>query len=269
MAALPAIGLGTWENTDPDTCANSVQTALEAGYRHIDTAQHYENEQAVGDGIAAADVPREEVFVASKVHPKRFGLGYDEVIEGLNATLDRLGLKTLDLLYVHWPVDNYEAEETLAAFDELFDRGQIRHIGVSNFGIDLLDEAIDTLDAPLFAHQAETHPLLQQDELVAHAQAHEYHHVAYSPLARGRVFDIPEIEAIAVKHGVSPAQVSLAWLLSRDRVNVVPKATSEGHIRDNLGALDLDLDAADIDRIQGIERTERFVERDGAPWQEG
>jgi len=269
MAALPAIGLGTWENTDPDTCANSVQTALEAGYRHIDTAQHYENEQAVGDGITAADVPREEVFVASKVHPKRFGLGYDEVIEGLNATLDRLGLKTLDLLYVHWPVDNYEAEETLAAFDELFDRGQIRHIGVSNFSIDLLDEAIDTLDAPLFAHQAETHPLLQQDELVAHAQAHEYYHVAYSPLARGRVFDIPEIEAIATKHDVSPAQVSLAWLLSRDRVNVVPKATSEGHIRDNLGALDLDLDAADIDRIQGIERTERFVERDGAPWQEG
>ncbi|MDS0222765.1 aldo/keto reductase [Haloarcula sp. S1AR25-5A] len=268
MTDLPAIGLGTWENTDPDTCADSVRTALEAGYRHIDTAQHYENERAVGTGIAAADIPRDEVFVASKVHPKRFGLGYDEVIEGLDATLDRLGLETLDLLYVHWPVDGYEATETLAAFDELVDRGRIRHVGVSNFSVELLDEAIDTLDAPLFAHQVETHPLLQQDELVAHAQAHEYHHVAYSPLARGRVFDIPEIEAIAAKHGVSPAQVSLAWLLSRDRVRVVPKATGEAHIRDNLGALDLDIDTADIDRIRGIERTERFVERDGAPWQE-
>lgn len=268
MDDLPAMGLGTWENTDPDTCAESVRTALEAGYRHIDTAQHYENEPAVGEGIAAADVPREEMFVASKVHPKRFGLGYDEVIEGLEATLDRLRLDSLDLLYVHWPVDNYEAADTLAAFDELVDRGKIHHVGVSNFSVALLDEAIDTLDAPLFAHQAETHPYLQQDELVAHAQAHGYHHVAYSPLARGQVFEIPEIEAIAAKHGVSPAQVSLAWLLSRERVSVVPKATSEAHIRDNLGALDLELDTADVERIRGIERSERFVERDGAPWQE-
>jgi len=268
MQDLPAIGLGTWENTDPETCAESVRTALEAGYRHVDTAQHYENEDAVGEGIARADVPREEVFVATKVHPVRFGLAHDEVIEGLEASLDRLGLDYLDLLYVHWPVGNYDAAETLPAFDELVDRGLVDHVGVSNFSTELLDEAMDHLDSPLFAHQAETHPLLQQDDLVAHAQEHDYHHVAYSPLARGRVFELAEVTEIAEKHDASAAQVSLAWLLSRENVSVVPKATGEAHIRDNLGALDLELDEEDVERIRDIERRERFVERDGAPWQE-
>ncbi|WP_424005352.1 aldo/keto reductase (plasmid) [Haloarcula salina] len=268
MSDVPAIGLGTWQNTDPEECAESVRTALEVGYRHIDTAQYYGNEEAVGEGIARADVPREDVFVGSKVHAEKFGLAHDEVIEGLEVTLDRLGLDKLDLLYVHWPVGNYDAAETLPAFDEVRDRGLIDHVGVCNFSTELLDEAMDHLDAPLVAHQAETHPLLQQDELVAHAQEHDYQHVAYSPLARGDVFDIPEVVAIAEKHGVSASQVSLAWLLSRENVSVVPKATGEAHIRDNLGALDLELDAEDIETIRGIEREERFVSRDGAPWLE-
>ncbi|EMA28399.1 aldo/keto reductase [Haloarcula japonica] len=268
MSELPAIGLGTWQNTDPEVCAESVRTALEMGYQHIDTAQYYGNEEAVGEGIASADVPREDVFVGSKVHAEKFGLAHDEVIEGLEVTLDRLGLDSLDLLYVHWPVGNYDAAETMPAFDELVDRGLIDHVGVCNFSTELLDEAMDHLESPLFAHQAETHPLLQQDELVEHAREHDYYHVAYSPLARGDVFDIPEVEAIAEKHDVSAPQVSLAWLLGRENVRTVPKATSEAHIRDNFGALDLELDDEDIERIESIERTERYVERDGAPWLE-
>ncbi|WP_313693508.1 aldo/keto reductase [Halorarum halobium] len=263
---LPAIGLGTWQNTDPETCSESVRTALEMGYRHVDTAQYYGNEEAVGAGIQAADVPREEVFVGSKVHAEKFGLAHEEVIEGLEVTLDRLGLDSLDLLYVHWPVGNYDAAETMPAFDELVDRGLIDHVGVCNFDVDLLDEAMDHLDAPLFANQVETHPLLQQDDLVAHAQEHGYEHVAYSPLARGNVFEIPAIVDVAEKHGVSPAQVSLAWLRSRDRVSAIPKATGEAHLRDNLDSVDLDLDDADVERISALDRTERFVERDGAPW---
>ncbi|WP_121743147.1 aldo/keto reductase [Natronorubrum halophilum] len=264
--SLPAIGLGTWQNTDYDTCVETVRTALEEGYRHIDTAQYYGNEEAVGEGVVAADVPREEVFVGSKVHAEMFGLAYDEVIEGLEVTLDRLGLEYLDLLYVHWPVGNYDASETMPAFDELVDRGLIKHVGVCNFSTELLEEAIDYLESPLFAHQVETHPLLQQDDLVAHAQERGYNHVAYSPLARGNVFDLPEVVAIADKHDASPPQVSLAWLLARDNVSVIPKATSEAHIRDNLEAVDLELDSKDIERIQNIERTERYIERDGAPW---
>jgi len=265
---LPELGLGTWQNTDPKTCKRTVRTALEMGYRHIDTAQYYGNEEAVGAGIAAADVPREEVFVASKVHAEKFGLAYEEVIEGLEVSLDRLGLDSLDLLYVHWPVGNYDAAETMPAFDELVDRGLIDHIGVSNFSVEQLAEARDHLDHPLFAHQAETHPLLQQDELVADAQEHGFHHVAYSPLARGNVFDIPAIESIAEKHGVSPAQVSLAWLLERDGVSAIPKATGEDHLRDNFGATTLELDEEDRARIDDLDRTERFVEREGAPWLE-
>ena len=266
--SLPQIGLGTWENTDPETCAESVRTALELGYRHVDTAQYYGNEEAVGEGIAAANVPRDEIFVGSKVHAEKFGLAHDEVIEGLEVTLDRLGLDYLDLLYVHWPVGNYDAAETMPAFDELVDRDLIDHIGVCNFNVDLLEEAMDHLEGSLFAHQAETHPLLAQDELVSHAQDHDYHHVAYSPLARGNVLDVPEINEVADKYDCSAPQISLAWLFGRDNVNAVPKATSEAHLEDNLGGLEIKLDSEDRDLIDSIERTERYVERDGAPWLE-
>lgn len=266
MSSLPAIGLGTWQNTDPETCIGSVSTALEAGYRHIDTAQYYGNEEEVGKGIAQADVPREEIVVATKVHAEKFGLAYDEVIEGLEVSLDRLGLDTLDMLYVHWPVGNYDAAETMPAFDELIDRELIDHVGVCNFSIELLEEVRDHLEAPLFVHQAETHPLLPQDDLITHAQNHGYHYVAYSPLARGNIFEIPEIQAIAERHDASPAQVSLAWLLQKDNVAAIPKASSEAHVRDNLGALDLELTTGDVERIDAIHRTERFVERQGAPW---
>lgn len=266
MIQLPAIGFGTWQNTDPSVCIESVRTALDVGYRHVDTAQYYGNEGLVGQGIAEADVPREEVFVATKVHAEKFGLAYDEVIEGLEVSLDRLDLDYLDLLYVHWPVGNYDAAETLPAFDELIDRGLIDHAGVSNFTVDLLKEAHNHLDTDLFASQIEMHPLLPQHEVLDHAQTHDYNLVAYSPLARGRVFDVPTVSDVAEKHGVSEAQVSLAWLLSKDNVHVIPKASSEAHIRDNLGALDLELDREDVKKIDGIDRTERFVERDDAPW---
>jgi 2,5-diketo-D-gluconate reductase B len=264
--SLPDIGIGTWQNAEPDVCAESVRTALEMGYRHVDTAQAYGNEAAVGEGIAAADVPREEITLATKIHPEETGVAYEEVIEATKESLDRLDVDVIDLLYVHWPIGNYAASETLPAFDELVDRGWIDHVGVSNFDVPLLDEARDRLDSGLFAHQVEMHPLLPQDDLLEHAQTHGYDLVAYSPLARGRVLDLPAIESIANKHGVSGAQVSLAWLLSKDRVRVIPKATSEAHIRDNLAALDLELDPEDVEAIDAIDRTERFVERTGAPW---
>lgn len=263
---LPAVGLGTWQNTDPDQCAESVRTALEAGYRHIDTAHYYGNETAVGEGIAAADVDRDDVVVATKVHADKMGLDHDGVIEGAEASCDRMDLDYIDVLYVHWPVQEYDAAETLGAFERLQGRGTIDHIGLSNFTIDLLDEAREALDGAPFVHQAEMHPFLNQDNLVEYAQEHDFWFVAYSPLARGYVFDSPVIREVAEKHGVSEAQVSIAWLLSKENVCVVPKATSEAHIRDNLSARTLELDPEDIDRIDDIETEERYVERDDAPW---
>jgi len=267
MRSLPAIGLGTWQNTDPVVCQASVRTALEMGYRHVDTAKHYGNEQHVGAGIHASSVPRDELVVATKVHPETFGLAHDDVIEGVEDSLNRMSLEYIDLLYVHWPVGNYDVEETLTAFDELRDRGAIKKIGVSNFSVELVEEAVQELDASLFAHQVEMHPLLHQDSLASQARSDGHYLVAYSPLARGDVFDIPEVCAVADKHGVSAAQVSLAWLLSKENVRVIPKASTAEHIHENLRATEISLDDNDIAKLDGITRIERYVEREGAPWQ--
>jgi len=259
---MPMLGLGTWQNDDPDQCAESVRTALEAGYRHIDTAQAYDNESAVGDGIAAADVDRDDIFLATKVWISN--LSHDDVIETTEESLDKLGVDSVDLLYVHWPAGEYEPEETLPAFDELVDRGLIDHVGVSNFEPHHVETAMDVLDAPVFANQVETHPFLQQSELREHAAEQDYELVAYSPLARGEVFGHDVIESIADAHDASEAQVSLAWLREKG-VTAIPKATSEAHITDNLASLDLSLSDAKIDRIDGIETVDRRVNPDFAP----
>ena len=260
---MPMLGLGTWKNSDPETCAESVATALETGYRHIDTAQAYNNEAAVGDGIERAAVDREEVFLATKIWIDN--LAYDDVLETADTSLDRLGVDSVDLLYVHWPSRTYDAEDTLAAFNELYDRGKIDRIGVSNFQPEQVAEAIELSDAPIFANQVECHPLLQQDDLREVCADHDVELVAYSPLARGAVFDIPEIEAIADDHGVSPAQISLAWL-REEGVTAIPKATSEDHISDNWASLSVDLSDDDLATIRGIDRIDRQVDPGFAPW---
>nr|WP_202614450.1 aldo/keto reductase [Halostella litorea] len=260
---MPMLGLGTWQNTDADQCADSVRTALEAGYRHVDTAQAYDNEVSVGKGLAAADVDRDDVFLATKIWTSN--LAYDDVLHTARESLNRLGVESVDLLYVHWPAEEYDAEDTLAAFAELYDDGLIDNVGVSNFTPDQLREAVDVCDAPVFANQVEMHPLLPQDELREAADDLGVNLVAYSPLARGEVFDVPEIEEVAEKHDASPAQVSLAWLREKG-VTAIPKATSEAHIRDNWGSLALDLDAEDVETIDGIDERQRQVDPGFAPW---
>ncbi|TQQ82200.1 aldo/keto reductase [Halonotius roseus] len=260
---MPMLGLGTWKNSDPEACAESVATALETGYRHIDTAQAYGNEAAVGNGIEQAAVDREDVFLATKIWIDN--LAYDDVLETAEASLDRLGVDSVDLLYVHWPSRTYDAEDTLAAFNELYDQGKIDRIGVSNFEPEQLAEAIELSDAPIFANQVEIHPLLQQEELREVCADHDIELVAYSPLARGEVFDIPEIESIADDHGVSPAQISLAWLRHHG-ITAIPKATGGDHIRDNWASLSVSLSDAEIDTIDSIETTDRRVDPDFGPW---
>jgi 2,5-diketo-D-gluconate reductase B len=153
--SLPELGLGTYDVDDHETCVESVETALNCGYRHLDTAEGYENERAVGEGLEAADVDREDVFLATKVSSENLARG--DVLEHARASADRLGVETLDLLYVHWPIRAYDPEATLSALDELYDEGLIRHVGLSNFLPGQLDKALDRLEAPLFAHQVECH----------------------------------------------------------------------------------------------------------------
>ncbi|WP_459192953.1 aldo/keto reductase [Halosimplex sp. J119] len=261
---LHGLGLGTWQNTDPDQCAESVSTALELGYRNVDTAQAYENEESVGRGIAEADVPREEVFLATKVSTSN--LAHDDVLSTTEESLEKLGTDYIDLLYVHWPTQTYDPEGTLSAFQQLYDEGKIRHIGVSNFEPEHLDEARETLDAPIFANQVEMHPYLQQGELREYAAEHDHNVVAYSPLARTKVLDDPVLQDIAEKHDASVPQVTLSWLLSLDGVAAIPKATSAEHIEDNWRTYDVELDDEDLDRIADLDRGQREIDPDNAPW---
>ena len=261
-SGMPMLGLGTWQNDEPGQCAESVQTALEMGYRHVDTAQAYGNEAAVGEGIAAADVDREDVFLATKVWISR--LAHDDVLSSTEESLDKLGVDSLDLLYIHWPAREYDPEGTLAAFEQLHDEGKIEHFGVSNFEPEHIEAARDHTDIPIFANQVELHPLLPQEELREYAAETGLELVAYSPLARGRVFDNDTITTIAEKHDASAAQVSLAWLREKG-VTAIPKATGEAHIRDNWASLSLDLSADDIAAIDAIDETDRQVHPDFAP----
>jgi len=259
---MPMLGLGTWENDDHDQCVESVRTALEMGYRHVDTAQVYRNEEAVGEGIAAADIDREEVFLATKIWISN--LSADGVIETAAASLDRLGTGYVDLLYVHWPAREYDPEETLPAFDELHDDGRIDRVGVSNFEPHHVDRAREVLDAPVFANQIEMHPFLPQDRLREYGADTDLHLVAYSPLARGGVFDDPTLSAIADDRGVSEAQVSLAWLREKG-VTAIPKATGTAHLRDNWGSLGLTLSERERGRIDAIDRRQREVDPSFGP----
>ncbi|KTG30258.1 aldo/keto reductase [Haloferax profundi] len=250
MTRVPQLGLGTMGLDTPEE-ASAVTTALEMGYRHVDTAQIYENEAVVGDAVAAAETPRDDIYLATKVWAD--SLAYDDVLRTTDESLDRLGTDYVDLLYVHRPVETYDPPETLAAFDELVDDGRARAVGVSNFTVGELDEALDLLDAPLVAHQTEYHPLFQRPELLEHADEHGYSVVAYSPLAGGQVGDVDEVVSVATKHDVTPESVSLAWLATKG-VCIIPKASSERHLRANLEAVTIDLDDEDIAAIDSVER---------------
>ncbi|MFC4987584.1 aldo/keto reductase [Saliphagus infecundisoli] len=262
-SGMPMLGLGTWQNTDPDQCAESIETALEMGYRHIDTAQAYDNEEAVGEGIAAADVPREDVFLATKVSTSN--LASEDVLETAHESADRLGVETIDLLYVHWPKGSYDAEDTLSAFDELYDKGLIENVGVSNFEPRHIEEAMDILDAPVFANQVELHPLLPQEHIREACENYDVEVVAYSPIARGEVFDVEELREIAANHDTSEAAVALAWAREKG-VTTIPKATGRDHIADNWESLSIDLDSDEVNMIDSIDRINREVDPDDAPW---
>ena len=259
---MPMLGLGTWQNDDGDECAESVKTALDMGYRHIDTAQAYGNEEAVGEGIERAAVDREDVFLATKVWNEN--LSHDDVIESTKESMEKLGVDYLDLLYIHWPAGAYDPEDTLGAFDELVDEGHIERIGVSNFTPEHLSEAQEAAEHPIFANQVEMHPLLSQDELREYAEENDVEMVAYSPLARGDVLDVDVLNEIAEEHDASPVQVSLAWLREKG-VTAIPKATSEDHIRDNWESLAVDLDEEEIEAIDDLGETDRKVHPGFAP----
>lgn len=246
---LPPVGLGTMGIDDPAT----VTTALDVGYRHLDTAQIYDNEAIVGDGLEASDVAREELTVATKVWAD--SLSGDDVLSTTRKSMDRLGLDRLDLLYVHRPIETYDPKETLAAFDRLYEAGTICGVGLSNFTVDELEAARTQLSTPIAAHQVEFHPLWWSEQLLEHAQNYDYQLVAYSPLAGGSVREIDVVVDIADAHETTPEAVALAWLCSKPNVVTIPKASSRRHLEANLHAQQMSLTDDDCRRIDEIDRT--------------
>ena len=242
-----------------------VRDALELGYRHIDTARAYENEAEVGRGMADGGVPREEIFLTTKLAHSR--LRADQVREQLERSLRALATGYVDLLLIHWPNPAVPLEETLGAMAELREQGMTRHIGVSNFPAALLREALEL--APVIADQVEYHPYLGQSELLELARERDVMITAYSPLARGEVLDDPVLRGIGDAHGKTPGQVALRWLLDQPRVSAVPKASSHENRQANLEIFDFELSEGERGRIAGLERGGRTIDPSWAPAWDG
>lgn len=265
--SIPTPGLGTYRVTDTEECIASVRTALEEGYRHIDTAEAYQNEADIGEAIERAEVDRDDIFLATKVFHPRFTDDYsaDGFKRNVRACLDRLGVDRVDLLYaVHWPSGGYDPETTFDAVGDLAEEGLFDRLGVCNMTPANLDEAHEASDLSIDVLQVEMHPLLPQQELRSYCKSRNIDIVAYAPLGNGRVLDIPELESIADDHGVSPARVSVCWTMEKGAIPI-PKATSREHIVDNLRARELDLTDEEIRRIDDINRSDRQYDPNYAP----
>ena len=261
---IPLIGAGTFR-LQGQAAIDSVANALDLGYRHIDTAQIYGNEAEVGQALASSRLPRGEVFVTTKIWTEH--LAGDSLIPSLEESLRKLGLEQLDLTLIHWPspAGAVPVAESMAALLEAQERGLTRAIGVSNFTIPLLKQAIDAVGAVNIAtNQVELHPYLQNRALTSFARQHGIALTAYMPLAYGKVLDDPVINAIAARTNATAAQVTLAWLLAR-RHTVIPSSTRRENLASNLAARALVLGAEDLAMIDALDRGERLVSPDFAP----
>jgi 2,5-diketo-D-gluconate reductase B len=259
---MPLMGLGTWKLSG-NSGIDAIKFALEVGYRHIDTAQLYLNEIEVGKGVSSAEIDRDELFIATKIHTN--DLSYKDVMSAAESSVDRLKTEYIDILYVHWPAGTYDPEETLSAFSDLRDDGVISHIGVSNFEPLQLDLAQKECDSPIFANQIEFHPLLQQSTLLNYCNSEDILVVAYSPMARGEIFGVNELENIASKYNLTEAEISLSWIKSKN-ATPIPKASSKDHIQSNIENFNLCLSDHDISTIDSISTEIRQVNPDFAPW---
>ena len=259
---IPAIGLGTYRLKD-QVLTDSVHNALELGYRAFDTAQIYENEADLGAAIASGTVPREQLFLTTKIWISNFH--YDDLLASLRESMRKLYTDHVDLTLIHWPSpkDEVPMAEFLAALRQAKTLGLTKAIGVSNFTIDLTRQAIAILGADAIAtNQIEVHPYLQNRALIAYLREQGIHVTAFMSLAYGAVLKDPVIQAIAGRHQATPAQVALAWALQQG-YSVIPSSTKRANLASNLLARELRLDATDMAQITALERNGREVNPEG------
>ena len=260
---MPKLGLGTWAMNGRE-CTAAVSHALSIGYRHIDTAQMYRNEAEVGAAIAQSGIRRDELFVVTKCSSGN--LAPDALRRAFDASLKALACGYIDLYLIHWPTATMDLPATLAAMLKLREQGLIRHVGVSNFTVPLMRQAVEEIGAPVACNQVEYHVLLGQSRVLDYARAKGIALAAYCPLARGGLGRVKELAAIARKHNATPEQVALKWLLDQDIVAAIPKASRPENQQANLDALKLTLDDVDRAAIAKLPKDERVVDAGFPKW---
>ena len=257
---VPKLGFGTWQIEGPD-CQEAVEDALAIGYRHIDTARAYGNEQEVGRGLTAAGVPRNEFFLTTKIQREEYAP--DVLRRAAEESLQNLQVEYLDLLLLHWPNPDFALDEALGALVALRDDGLIRHLGVSNYPSALLREALKV--APVFADQVEFHPFLGQDPIVELAAEKDFMVTAYSPLARGKALKDATLREIGRAHGKTAGQVALRWLLDKPQVCTIPKASSHERRVENFEVFDFELTDDERAAIEALPKHKRVIDPPWAP----
>ena len=250
---MPYLGLGTYMPKDSQEVTNSVRLALDNGYRHVDTAAIYRNENDVRMGLEASSVPREEVFVVSKVWNS--DQGYDKTLNAFERSLANLQMDYLDLYFVHWPVEG-EYKETWRALEELYKQERVRAIGVCNFLKHQLEDLMEDTEVIPMVNQSEFHPYLVQQDLIDFCRLHNIQYEAWSPLMQGKVFELPEFQQLAEKYAKSVSQVILRYDLQKG-VITIPKSSKEQRIIANSNLFDFEISESDMDFIDSMDRNYR------------
>lgn len=251
---LPYLGLGVYLSENGGEVEQAIAWALEAGYRNIDTASFYGNESGVGQAVRESALPREAIFVTSKVW--NADQGYASTLDAFERSMEELGLEVLDLYLVHWPVRG-KFRDTWRAMEELYKKGRVRAIGVSNFLKHHLEALEETSRIRPMVNQMEFHPYLVQQELLEYCQACQIQYQAWSPLMQGRIKDQPELLEMAGHYGKTPAQLVLRWDLQKG-VATIPKSSRQSRILENADLFDFEISPADMQRIDALDRGHRF-----------
>jgi 2,5-diketo-D-gluconate reductase A len=252
---IPQLGFGVYQ-VKPEETAQAVQTALEVGYRHIDTAEMYRNEAGVGEGIRNSGIPREEVFVTSKLNNGFHA--HDDALKAFDGTLEALGSDYVDLFLIHWPLPGIDVDyvETWKAMEEIYASGRAKSIGVSNFNAHHLRKLHGETEVIPAVNQIEVHPYLAQDELRAFNAQHQIATEAWSPIAQGKVLDDPAILRVAERYGKTASQVTLRWHVQRGDI-VFPKSVTRSRVEENFDIFDFELSEDDLREITALDRNER------------
>ncbi|WP_243767264.1 aldo/keto reductase [Paenibacillus agricola] len=250
---MPQLGFGVWKTKPGNEVINAVKSAIEAGYRSIDTAAAYDNEEGVGTAIKECGIDREQLFITTKVW--NASQGYDSTLKAFEESRKKLGIDIIDLYLIHWPVKG-KYKETWRALEQLYKDGAVRAIGVSNFQVHHLEDVIAGSEIVPMVNQIELHPRLSQLELRSFCQANRIQVEAWSPLMQGNL-DLPVLAKLAAKHGKTPAQVILRWSLQNGIV-VIPKSITPARIQENAAIFDFTLSAEDISELDALNENHRF-----------